>query len=67
MVTDSINGGTYNFSDPEGAKGMVNHFVKDMIPYYIWGNSEEDKNTTSFKNRLFGDFKGNIPNPTPKE
>ena len=37
LVTDSINGGTYNFSDPKGVKGKINHFLKDMVPYYNLG------------------------------
>lgn len=67
LVTDSINGGTYNFSDPKGVKGKINHFLKDMVPYYIWGNSETDAKTTSFFQRIFGNYKGEIPDPAQKE
>jgi RHS repeat-associated protein len=64
LVTDSKNAGTYNFSDPGGVKGKINHFIKDMLPYYIWGNNETDKKTTSIKNRILGDYKGPIPDPS---
>ena len=42
--------GTYNFADPQ--KYPIGHFFKDMVPYYLWKNSEDD--TSDIFDRLFG-------------
>ena len=52
LVTDEVNKGTYNFVDPKGIKGKLGHAVKDVIPYIIYGNSENDPSTPS--ERLMG-------------
>ena len=39
LVTDSYNVGTYNIYGPDNAIG---HFVYDMLPYYLLGNSPDD-------------------------
>jgi hypothetical protein len=60
LVTDSINGGTYNFVDSE--KSIPGHIVKDVLPYYIYGNDEKDVQTTTMWERVTGTYKGPIPN-----
>ena len=35
LVTDQINGGTYNFASPDD---WFDHFIKDVLPYWLWGN-----------------------------
>ena len=55
-VTDSVNQGTYNFANPN--KDPIGHFTKDVIPYYIWGNSPDDP--TSFWERVTGTYSGNV-------
>ena len=45
--------GTYNFcpaiEDPNNifktAKAGIGHFFKDMLPWYLWGNSPNDQTT----------------------
>ena len=39
LVTDPINGGTYNKYGPDNWLG---HFFYDMLPYYLFGNSPVD-------------------------
>ena len=56
LVTDSVNQGTYNFANPN--KDPIGHFIKDVIPYYIWGNSPDDP--TSFWERVTGTYSGNV-------
>jgi RHS repeat-associated protein len=56
-VTDPLNGPTYNIGDP--TTNPFGHFVLDMIPYYIWGNSPNDP--TSWHNRVTGKYKGTTP------
>ena len=53
IVTDPRDMGTLNYSRTSLNYG-VNHLIHDMIPYYIWGNSEEDQ--TKFINRVVGPF-----------
>ena len=48
VVTDPNNMGTYNYGPGVG----INHFLKDVLPYWIWGNSEDD--TTTFWQRVVG-------------
>lgn len=54
--TDPVNQGTYNFADPN--KEPIEHFVKDVIPYYLWGNSPDDP--TSFWERVSGTYSGSL-------
>jgi hypothetical protein len=35
LVTDRLNGGTYNFVAP---KNWVGHALADVLPYFLWGN-----------------------------
>lgn len=43
MVTASEDYGTYNFCSPN--EDPIGHFVYDVIPWFIWGNAEDDKTT----------------------
>ncbi len=62
LVTDSVNLGTYNFRHSDGTfLGWWGHAFKDVIPYYFWGNDEVDKGITTFWERVFGNYKGDIP------
>lgn len=56
LVTDPVNQGTYNFADPNNEP--IEHFVKDVIPYYLWGNSPDDP--TSFWERVSGTYSGSL-------
>lgn len=49
LVTDDENMGTYNHHGPDDAWG---HFQRDVVPYWVWGNTEEDE--TPLINRIFG-------------
>lgn len=42
--------GTYNFASPK--TNPIGHFFLDMLPYYLWGNSEDD--ATPPLKRIFG-------------
>ncbi len=57
LVTDPVNIGTYNFSNPQ--EEPVQHFINDMLPYYIWGNSPNDP--TNSLERLTGTYGGVLP------
>jgi RHS repeat-associated protein len=59
LEDDPVNGGTYNYKD--GGEDPVGHFVYDMLPYYISGNSKEDAKTTTFVERISGTYKGRQP------
>lgn len=48
IVTDPNNEGTYNMGPGKG----IPHFVKDVLPYWIYGNSPDD--TTKWYQRIFG-------------
>ena len=50
LVTDPANRGTYNYFDP--TMQPLRHFLGDMLPYYLWGNSPDDP--TPWWNRLTG-------------
>lgn len=39
LVTDSLNGGTYNYYGPEDG---IRHGVADVAPYWLWGNGPDD-------------------------
>lgn len=47
IVTDPVNIGTYNYGT-----NVIDHAIEDVIPYYRWGNSEQDT-TNTFK-RIVG-------------
>ena len=44
VVTDPANMATYNYSSPNKFF-VIGHVIADVIPYYIWGNSEDDPAT----------------------
>ena len=48
VVYDPNNIGTYNYGPGKG----FNHFIKDVFPYWIYKNSEDD--TTKLYQRIFG-------------
>ena len=54
-ITDSVNLGTDNFSNP---KSFIGHFFNDMVPYYLWGNSESDP--TTIGERITHSYTGNV-------
>ena len=66
IITDIENIGTYNYFPPspnisstlDFMNTIVFHLIVDVLPYYKWGNGEQD--TTSLKNRLFGSEKAFI-------
>ena len=58
LVTDEVNKGTYNFADPKGLKGKLMHGAKDLLPYLIFGNSEDDP--TTMWERITGSYKGDV-------
>ena len=49
LVTSAEDVGTYNFISPND--NAIGHFMVDVIPWIIYGNSEED--TTSIIQRVF--------------
>lgn len=46
------NGGTFNVIPPKDLKSKIFHWIYDVLPYWMWGNSFEDE--TSLGNRLIG-------------
>ena len=56
IVTDPVNMGTNNKSDPN--KNYVGHFIDDMLPYYLWGNTEDDP--TTMLERITGSYQGDV-------
>ena len=52
IVTDPANIGTYNYFPPTNLYNDFFHGVFDVIPYYKWGNSPEDK--TPVLDRMVG-------------
>ena len=48
IVTDPNNKGTFNYGPGMG----INHFLKDIYPYWKWGNSPND--TTKPYERILG-------------
>ena len=65
IVTDIENIGTYNYfpasSKINNIEDIINTFLHmpfDVIPYYRWGNSEND--TTSVGNRILGSENGPV-------
>ena len=61
-INDPVNQGTYNRADPNS--DPIGHFFQDMVPYYIWGNSEDDP--TNAWERITGSYQGNV-NATKEE
>ncbi len=49
LVTDDANMGTYNHHGPDDTWG---HFKEDVLPYWVWGNTEDDD--TPLMDRLVG-------------
>ena len=49
IVTDPFNRGTYNFGTV-----WYEHFAKDMVPYFLWGNGIEDSANNYCVRRVFG-------------
>ncbi len=47
QVLDDENLGTFNFYGPDSKNA---HFLYDMLPYWLWGNSDNDEN--SLVNRI---------------
>ena len=56
IVTDAVNLGTYNYANPESAP--VEHFLKDVVPYWILGNTPNDPST--FDERILGTYSGDV-------
>lgn len=53
IVLDPENIGTKNYeADISTISGMVIHWIYDVFPYWIWGNSKND--TTPFWDRIWG-------------
>ncbi|MBE6632775.1 MAG: RHS repeat protein [Ruminococcaceae bacterium] len=42
LVTDARDIGTYNFVNADGIVGLIGHTFVDVIPYFIFGNNDED-------------------------
>lgn len=42
VVKNDVNKATYNFASPDNA---LSHTVKDVLPYFLWGNSKKDPTT----------------------
>ena len=55
-ITDPVNQGTLNRADPNS--DFIGHFFQDMVPYYMWGNSEGDP--TNVWERITGTYQGNV-------
>lgn len=49
IVTDPYNMGTYNFGT-----NVITHTFMDVIPYWLYGNSEEDSDMKYIWDRIFG-------------
>ena len=50
LVTNAANIGTYNYR-PES--DVMGHYVSDVLPYLLWGNSESDPTTFEERIRLY--------------
>ena len=49
VVTDDRDIGTYN-----NGKGIFEHFWKDVIPYFKWGNTKKDSTTRKKRMNAYG-------------
>jgi hypothetical protein len=54
-VMDPANRGSYNYADPKLLLGIP-HFVLDMLPYYLLGNTPDDPTTA--RQRIMRWFEG---------
>ena len=52
LVTDPANLGTYNFGPPHTTVGKIDHFFRDVVPYWLLGNAPDDP--TPPWNRVLG-------------
>ena len=50
LVTNAVNIGTYNYRPESDTAG---HYLLDVLPYLLWGNSESDSTTFEERFRLF--------------
>ena len=50
LVTDAANIGTYNYRPESDISG---HYLLDILPYLLWGNSEFDPTTFEKRVRLY--------------
>ena len=57
LVKNAANVGTYNFSPESDPAG---HYLLDVLPYLLWGNSESDSTTFEERFRLFEKAKDEI-------
>jgi RHS repeat-associated protein len=55
-VTDPVNAPSYNFQDPRS--NWIGHFLDDMVPYYLFGNSPDDP--VPWYDRPFATYRGDI-------
>lgn len=42
LVTDPANLGTYNYGPPISVSGKIEHFLIDVVPYWVLGNTPSD-------------------------
>ena len=49
IVTDPFNMVTYNFGT-----NLITHSIRDVLPYWLWGNSPEDADTKYLWDRIKG-------------
>lgn len=47
LVTDTLNGGTFNFASPTENFG-IDHVILDVVPYLMWGNGPIIVNQSTF-------------------
>jgi hypothetical protein len=67
IINDSINGGTSNYAHfNNSALSAIKHGIKDVLPYFFLGNDPLDRSTTNLVERIFGIYKGNIPQYMPE-
>ena len=59
-VTDSRDVGTYNYYVPNSVFGIIGHSVKDVLPWIIFGNYDDD--TSFMYQRVILLFGGSINN-----
>jgi|GEM_PF-4815849 len=52
LITDPRDVGTYNFSPSGTLAGSIGHLLRDVVPYWFWGNSKDDP--TPLGKRIFG-------------
>ena len=62
LVTDPFNAGTFNYGSPSSDNPMsyVEHFTKDMIPYWLWGNQEVDGGLENAFFRVTGHYASDL-------